>query len=263
MKLIIFQGGLGNQLFEYAFYQKISQKHKNVFYIFRGIGHNGFELDKYFHTNLIKAPLFINLFFRIIDFLQKKTKWNFFTTESHFLKTGEGIILDGYWQEKRFLSKLNISFKDLNIGEKNQKIKSAIESSNSVSIHIRRGDYLLPQFINIYGGICTIEYYNKAIEICKEKIPNPHFFIFSDDIEWCKKNLHIADAIYIDWNKGNDSVFDMYLMSYAKANIIANSTFSFWGAKLNKQNQLTIYPKKWFKSKFTAPDIFPNEWIGI
>ena len=108
-------------------------------------------------------------------------------------------------------------------------------------------------------------YYDKAISIIREKIIDPQFFVFSDDIDWARNNLSIEDAHYIDWNNGDDSIFDMYLMSQAKMNIIANSTFSFWGAYLNKNSPLVVYPKKWFNNDcgVKVPDIFPNTWIGI
>ena len=112
-------------------------------------------------------------------------------------------------------------------------------------------------------NICTTEYYNKAVHIIKKEISNPTFYIFSDDIEWVKNNLPLENACYIDWNTGNQSIYDMYLMTNAKAHIIANSTFSYWGAMLSKSSLITIYPKKWFNSKFAVPNIFPQNWIGL
>jgi len=124
---------------------------------------------------------------------------------------------------------------------------------------------LQPPHNKLFAGICTLEYYQNAIEICKSQCEDLVYFIFSDDIPWAKNNLKQENAYYIDWNIGNDSIYDMYLMSHAKMNIIANSTFSFWGAFLNKQSCMTIYPQKWFNEGcgVPVPDIFPDAWIGI
>ena len=264
MKIIIFQGGLGNQLFENAFYNFQSKLNQGkTYFIFRGKSHNGFELSRYFKTNLQELPYLYSLLFKSIDYIAKKLKLNLFTLENDFYENGRGVVFDGYWQNKEFLPHSDISFKELPLSQKNLELRSQMESTFSVSIHVRRGDYLLPQFRDIYGNVCTAAYYQKAIELCKQKNTKCNFFIFSDDIKWCKENLQVDNATFIDWNTGDDSIYDMYLMSFAKINIIANSTFSFWGASLNKNNILTIYPKKWFNSKYQAPNIFPEEWVGL
>ena len=137
-----------------------------------------------------------------------------------------------------------------------------IQGTQSVSLHIRRGDYLDPENLERYGGICTIEYYMKGISIIKNYFERPSFFIFSNDMEWVKENMDIPNPVYIDINKGKDSYMDMYLMSRCKANIIANSSFSYWGAMLNiNPSPLVVYPQKWFNNY--TPDIFPQSWIGI
>lgn len=94
-----------------------------------------------------------------------------------------------------------------------------------------------------------------------DKFHRPTFFVFSDDIPWVKKNMSIPDAYYIDWNKHEDSYLDMYLMSQCKANIIANSTFSFWGAILGNEKEMVIRPKRWIGND--VPDIFPSSWFSI
>lgn len=266
MKVIIFQGGLGNQIFQYEFlksYEKYTDE--KLYYIFRKgpYSHNGLEINKYFNVSIKKAPLHIRYLFNILDKFKQKGIIDLFTNEGKNLYPKKGLFLDGYWQNKSYLNTKPISFKQLSLNEKNTKIKDLMHSTFSVAIHIRRGDYLLPHFHKIYGNICTLEYYLKAIEICKQRSKKCHFFIFSDDIEWSKKHFSSLNSTFIDWNTGENSVIDLYLMSQAKINIIANSTFSFWGAYLNSHNIITIYPQKWYNSKFTAPDIFPNHWIGL
>lgn len=110
----------------------------------------------------------------------------------------------------------------------NQKLSNMIQSCNSVSLHIRRGDYLLEKN-TMYRGICTEGYYENAIKYVQANVDNPFFFVFSNDIEWCRKNVRVDNVVFVDINHGVDSYKDMQLMSICKHNIIANSTFSLWG----------------------------------
>lgn len=265
MKIVIFQGGLGNQIFQYAVAKYIQQNiDPDVYYICRqGNNHNGLEIFRHFDATLQEVPKVYKKMFSICEYFRKHHIMLPLSTTDSSSHPFSRLFVDGYWQNKKFFTDKFISFKELPLNSKNLEIYNQIVNSDSISIHIRRGDYLLPQYKDIYGNICTLEYYNQAISICKEHAPKCKFFVFSDDIEWVKNNLKLENAQYIDWNVKDDSIYDMYLMSKSKFNIIANSTFSFWGAFLNENNVWTIYPKKWFNSKFEAPDIFPGNWIGI
>jgi hypothetical protein len=138
-----------------------------------------------------------------------------------------------------------------------------ITSTNSVSIHIRRGDYLNAANINLFGDVCNRAYYEKAIELIKTEVINPHFFIFSNDFSWVKANLHLENVTYITSNVGEDSWKDMYLMSLCKHNIVANSTFSWWGAWLNNNtNKIVISPSRFLKGDEFS-DIYPKQWIKL
>lgn len=156
------------------------------------------------------------------------------------------------------------------MNEKNQKILEKITQTNSVSIHVRRGDYYNNESaFKIHGNITTKKYYENALEFIKEKVKNPVFFVFSDEFEWVKKNLYFfsnyGEVHIIDWNKGFDSYIDLQLMSNCKHNIIANSSFSWWAAWLNKnKNKIVISPKKWVNNiNENKIDIIPNNWIKI
>lgn len=129
-----------------------------------------------------------------------------------------------------------------------------------------RSHFVLPiimtkQNLVIFGNICTQKYYHDAIRIITEKVNDAVFYVFSDDISWVQTHLDIPNAVYVNWNTGESSIYDMYLMSSCKYNIIANSTFSYWAARLNKKTNMVIYPSKWYNT-FT-PDIFPESWCGI
>lgn len=266
MKVVVFKGGVGNQIFQYYVYKLLEKKGHKVFYkdeTMRYMSHYGLELDKYFDVNIKELPFIHYNFLRVFRRLFPNRYTKATSTDINFEESS--LLFDGYWHNKKFgieSSKINFKNKSLlSISDKNISVLTKIENTESVSLHVRRGDYLKPNCIEIFGNICTEEYYKEAISIIKDRIPNANFFIFSDDIEWCKNNLNIENAEYIDWNTENDSIYDMYLMSHCKANIIANSTFSYWAAKISN-NYNVIYPKKWFANK-PAPDMFPNKWIGL
>ena len=138
-----------------------------------------------------------------------------------------------------------------------------LSSDGSVGIHIRRGDYLNHP---VYKDICTYEYYAKAIALIQEKIKNPVFYIFSNDILWCKNNIEKlisgCKVVYVDWNKGEDSYCDMQLLMACKTLIIANSSFSWWAAYLNARNPWVIAPKKW-KNKRETFSYQLEDWTKI
>jgi hypothetical protein len=263
MKIIVFQGGLGNQIFQYAFYRFQKKNYPQLKWIFAsGNSHNGFELNKWFDVEMVHANFLWRIIFRIVHFLKVKGIHDYII-DADANPEKNGIFISGYWQNKKYYQKHFLNFKKLKLSSQNEDIKKRMQSTQSIAIHIRRGDYLQPPYDKIYSGICTIEYYQHAIQIIKMHFDNPQFFIFSDDIEWVKENLKIPNSIFIDWNKGHNSIYDMYLMSHTKANIIANSTFSYWGAFLNSKTEMVIYPKKWFNSQYSTPDIFPKTWLGI
>ena len=269
MKIVIFQGGLGNQIFQYLFIQYVRKYVSRIVLgvVRDGNNHNGFELDKYFEVN-ISMPNWIYRSFKMYERYKHRLPSAFqdiYITEPSDNGSFFQFVYDGYWQNKKYLNRGLISFKNFQLSEKNQIIRNEMLNTNSVAIHVRRGDYLMPPHCHLFANICTAEYYKSAISICYKKMENCHFFVFSDDMDWAKHNLSLENAQYIDWNTGNDSIYDMYLMSFAKINIIANSTFSFWGAYLNEQGNIVIYPKRWFNENcgVPVPDIFPDEWIGL
>ncbi len=162
------------------------------------------------------------------------------------------VLLDDFKFSADYESKLKI-------------VAGNLSEKNSVSIHIRRGDYLIGNNVWLYGEICTDEYYGKAIRYIKEKIGDCIFCFFSNDIEWVKENYVMDNAIYIESTMFDDyqDWYDMYLMSICRNNIIANSTFSWWGAWLNQnEEKIVIAPKRWI-NECDYDDIYPEDWILI
>lgn len=203
----------------------------------------------------------------IKPFLRKYNPHHFVEKQFNFdpnvltLKSG---YVEGYFQtEKYFKDFENEIRKDftfiLPLSKKSEEIRWKIENSNSVSIHIRRGDYLKGNNLN-YHWICSIDYYKKAIDYLESKQKNLTYFFFSDDIERVKQNFSLENAYYIDWNTWVDSRQDMQLMSLCKHNIIANSSFSRRWAWLNKNlDKVVVAPQKRTLSRTNTPsDIIPN-----
>ena len=266
MKIITFQGGLGNQMFQYVFYLWLKSKHNNIFgyYPKKGFkGHNGLEIDIVFENiRLPKSNIFIVFIVYVIKLL-KKLGYNSISTMECF--SDKKILFEDYWQDITFDNGVNFVFKVDKLNTLNKRTLLTINKVNSVSIHVRRGDYLLNKYSKIYSGICDIEYYKKAIMYIKDNVEEPFFYIFSDDPEWVKKNFLIDNSLVVDWNVGELSFIDLFLISQCKHNIIANSTFSWWGAYMNNyEKKIVISPNRWFASdEYNNPSIFPNKWIRI
>lgn len=285
MKIIRILGGLGNQMFQYAFYKAMEKRFPNVkadLTGFKGYDlHNGFELERIFDIRLNKTNPLIkdlynsdnrNWFLRKLRRLLKlkkayKSEQDLFSFDREVFQDSEIIYYWGYWQNQDYfldmteMLKEDFSFNQSLVGQ-NRETSKDIETSNSVSIHVRRGDYLIDPLL---GEICQKEYYLQAIALIKEKVSTPKFFVFSDDIQWCQENLNIEDGVFVNWNKGTDSYIDMQLMSYCKHNIIANSSFSWWGAWLNQYpEKMIIGPKKWVNDvRFRYASPLPKEWMRL
>lgn len=269
----IIQGGLGNQMFQYAFYLSYKECNPHEIILFdthysKGC-HSGFEL---FHLFPIKGEGKSHLSTLL---LTSKLRKYIYRACSHpkeqnaYIYTPELLVhngcfswLEGYWQSELYFDRIASKVRDafrFDVSMLNENSAGLLESirsiPNSVSIHIRRGDYL-----TINGGsiVLPVSYYQKAIQLCIEKVPDAHFYVFSDDIPWVRENMDIPSATYVDWNNKMDSWQDMFLMSNCKHNIIANSSFSWWGAWLNANDQKLVIAPDWGDT-----DMIPKSWIQI
>ncbi|WP_410501913.1 alpha-1,2-fucosyltransferase [Exiguobacterium acetylicum] len=290
MKIVQISSGLGNQMFQYALYIYLKNEGFNSFIDSKtnynlSKQHNGYELEKVFHIKpkeinekmikkyrLNKESLIDKLLKKIaINTTYYKEKREFIFDKTILKKKNE--YLKGYWQSYKYIEpveniiKEQFQFKidDFLLNEVNKKTLSNILKTNSISVHVRRGDYYQGNNINKFGNITTLKYYEKAFKKISTLVENPHYFIFSDDIEWCKKNLKEKNIHYVDANKKENSFIDMYLMSKCDHNIIANSSFSWWGAFLNShEEKIIIAPSKWLHGQlYEETEIVPNEWIKI
>ena len=288
-------GGLGNQMFQYALGRAISIKNKTELILDTSILDKNFdskaEVVRDFELGIFeiegrKATVreinFYNpLIYKITNSLLLRfgfkgitnTKYYIeqsFSYDYNVLKVSKNSFLSGYWQSPLYFESIeNVIRKDFKFptlnDQKNVDISKKIISSNSVSIHIRRGDFLNTIIHGIHGT-CSLDYYKSSISYIYTKITDPIFFIFSDDIEWVKENLKLdSERYYISGNNGNNSYIDMQLMSYCKHNIIANSSFSWWGGWLNKNPlKIVIAPKVWFTDNNInqqTNNLLPKTWI--
>jgi hypothetical protein len=283
MIVVSINGGLGNQLFQYAFGKNLAHIHQcEVHYdlsVFKNSDHRKFALD-YFNTKVYEAKE-KNIPYRIRNFWKKYPRLssildkiiydkkilveNQFRYNQQYLAIAQNSYLWGYWQSAKYFSDVkerimeDFTFKNKGFEKVERDVLERIERSNSVCLHIRRGDYIN----NPTHPLCELSYYEKAIELIKTRVDEPHFFIFSDDISWCKNNLNLNENFEFvttdaDWK-------DLRLMTYCKHNIIANSSFSWWGAYLGKfAHKIVISPKVWFSDdRLDITDLKPDNWISI
>lgn len=281
INIIFLQGGLGNQMFQYAFYLSIKHIFNHSLYNTGWFSfnscHQGFELNNLFGIQCNSNKLFyiilriarkLDKFVKIpgLQLIQDKIP----STYIQCFPLSSLNLFDGYWQTEKYFNSIDKEIREAftfdfeKISVKSLEVLNSIRiSSNPISIHIRRGDYLSEDSKPLYGGICTLKYYEEAINLILQKFDNCDFFIFSDDIQWAKDNLSIPDAVFVNHNVGKDSWQDMFLMSQCKHNIIANSSFSWWGAWLNDNpEKIVIAPRK-FMNVGNSSDIIPSTWIKI
>lgn len=301
MIIIRFFGGLGNQLFQYGLYKKFKALGRDVYAdceyiqnakryystpsrsgmaanVANGIKNLGISLEMVQNRNDIyrytgSRKHLSGLISRYITgnthLVSEIEQYGYNGYHPQIFSMEKGYF-DGYWQSEDYFKDIRedirkeISFTPLR-NKENIEILKIIHDSISVSVHIRRGDYLDPDVSRSVGNICTDEYYRKAIEYFTKINRDSYFFFFSNDSEWVRENYgsDVKNAYFIDWNKGENDYYDMYLMSECKHNIIANSSFSWWGAWLNNNpEKIVISPTKW-DNYGTMPDTICKDWIKI
>ena len=289
MKIVNIIGGLGNQMFQYAMFLALREAHPNeqVKVCTRSFGgyarHNGLEIQRVFGVELPEASLWdlCKLAYPFFNYKSWQIVRHCLPNRRSMTRGALNIPFDyleierltstyyeGYWQnEKNFYHIRNKIIEVFSFPEfednRNVELAKKIKECESLSCHIRRGDYLNdPDW-----AVCTPEYYNKALKKMTTEYKIDMICIFSDDIDWCRNNIRdFCDnevIMYVDWNKGTSSYCDMHLITLCKYNIIANSSFSWWGAWLSKrEGKVVISPNKWITSEETNSPIC-DHWIKM
>jgi hypothetical protein len=294
-------GGLGNQMFQYAVARHLAIKNNTFLKLdisfFDNIGNNtpreytlghfnieeNFLTDKElkkikrnnFHGQSLPQRILRKMFIK----LEKKKPISkkayitepspVFTKEVLGIKTEKTVYLYGNWQSEKYFKDIrNVILKDFSLKKefsgKTKSFLENIEKNNSVSLHIRRGDYVQDKKTNTFHGTCDLNYYDQAIRLIEGKIENPIYFIFSDDIDWAKDNLKTNNQLIFVSGNSIPDYEEIIMMSKCKHNIIANSTFSWWGAWLNENpKKIIISPQKWFNVDTDTRDLIPDKWIKI
>jgi hypothetical protein len=285
-------GGLGNQLFQYALARRLAYDRNVQFRVdtsiyadsaqYRAFCLNRFEvnaspisddeikkfwrwrnlpyLGKWHESAELRKP-----YNKRMVVQEQDVKF-----DENILKVGSHVYLHGYWQsEKYFKTIADLLRKEIRPkdawNKENSLLLKQIQDCQAVSIHIRRGDYVSNPDMNKTHGVLSQSYYEQAVKIIKSKVTAPHFFVFSDDALWVRENLDFhAPTFYVSHNNKTQDHWDMILMSCCSHHVIANSSFSWWGAWLNPNSEkIVIAPKRWFKADIFNPDLLPEEWIKI
>lgn len=289
MIVVVLQGGLGNQLFQYAAAKALAVRRRTQVYIDTSmlqldgnITKRRYELDAFNIKPRFSTPRMIQNMEYPSGFTKLKRKimpsykkgiYNepHYNYDRFFLMASSSTIVRGYFQSERYFKFISDIIRNefLITGKLSQEtiaLGEQISHSNSTSIHIRRGDYVSNEATAKFHGCCSIEYYEKAIRIITSKVDSTNFFIFSDDIEWARQNLTIGfPTAFVTHNGELHAYEDLYLMSLCKHNIIANSSFSWWGAWLNKNpGKIVAAPARWFNEvNANTNDLLPAEWLKV
>jgi hypothetical protein len=275
-------GGLGNQLFQYAVGKAVADFHQVELKLditaYRTYTlHNGCRLELFDITADIATDKEILQFKGSNSFFSKiLRKIGMFQKSSYYSEKQRTIFdqnvfsffdryLDGYWQNEQYFlgirEKLIVELKSSNpISSNAIEYQSKINYTNSISLHVRRGDYLNHSEI----GVLDVSYYQKAVKYLSDIIENPVFFVFSNDLEWCYKNFEFIEGNCIFVENTKSEIDDLVLMSLCKHNIVANSSFSWWGAWLNNNvDKIVVAPKKWMAVNPNEYKWVPNNWVEL
>jgi hypothetical protein len=294
MIIVKLQGGLGNQMFQYALGYSLSKLYNTAVKFDLQNYQYGFSRDHNIGKNVLQRAYQLDHFTTYVEIASAESIDNFFKKRPFIpyfkrgirstryieeplikkkplnIKFASNCYVNGYWQsEKYFLNFSTVIREQFQLKKildaDNLKMLYLIQSVNAVSIHVRRGDYVNNVNTNNFHGICSLDYYVKAIEYFRSAIVEPHFFIFSDDIEWSVNNLKLGSspATIVNINNEANGFKDMWLMRSCKHHIIANSSFSWWAAWLNPvPEKIVIAPRKWFNNpEHDTSDMLPANWI--
>jgi len=288
------KGGLGNQMFQYAIGRHLSIKkntslkldttffNDNEEHTKRDFVLNNYnilaeiasdkEIEKIITKGKYKRAIIRKILQREIPYHKERRIGEISgIVNTDIFNINSDSYIHGVWaNEKYFKDSSDVLTKEFTLKKKSDSFLSKefqITNRNSVSIHIRRGDYLTNEGYNNLFGVLGIEYYNNAISYIKKYNYSPFFYIFTDDVEWTKQIFLNKNDFEIVSGKGFEDYEELQLMSCCKCNIIANSTYSWWGAWLNNYNdKIVVAPQVWYidmKFQFNHEQmgVIPNNWI--
>ena len=292
MIIVQLNGGLGNQLFQYAFGWALAKKTgqnlklDNSQYAKQSLriySLENFDLDVGFASEIeikrmvgrvpervLRKICNNNLLWSLVGSPKIIFEQSFESNVDALIHTGDGYFV-GYWQSFKYFSDFQRQLRDklwvnYQVSPILKQVSKDVERCNSVSLHVRRGDYAKNSEANKVHGVCELEYFNRAIDYIEENVKNAKYFIFTDDPVWVGE--HLLDSKKMTLVSGDGETTDsddMYLMSMCHHNIISNSTFSWWGAWLNDSpDKLVVAPENWFVDRSVVTnDLIPSEWVRV
>ena len=294
MILVKLRGGLGNQMFQYAAARRLAEVHDTTVRIdtswydrvpagttprsyelhdFRitGTRANRWETigtDGVRNTRLRDVPIAI--------YRKVRPKFRFvgerqFHFDPRILELPDHVCLFGYWISARYFGDAGEAIRrELRprrpLSDEARKVAAAIGATESVAVHVRRGDYAHHPATAASHGFCGLDYYRRAVDVVRRRVSDPHFFVFSDDPDWAFENLDVGGSVdFVSHNRGPSGVEDLCLMSAARHQIIANSSFSWWAAWLNGQDgKVVVAPRRWMNDpSCDTSDVLPEEWTAL
>ncbi len=282
------QGGLGNQLFQYAAARRLADK----------LG-TELVLDPYWFSHPLPGetprPLELDKYpvkLRVADVVEQR-RWrrmrgrlgrylSLFASIRLIRERGFGYnssvndakadsYLLGFWQSEKYFADIRQALlRELTPlappSPLDSQLLREMEPGDAICVHVRRGDYISSSSASSFHGVCSLDYYERAIKHVIERVAAPNLFIFSDDPEWTRANLdiHGCPARYVNHNTAPDAFQDLRLMNHCKHHVIANSSFSWWGAWLcTHPGQIVVAPAQWFLADRPTPDLIPPDWIRL
>ena len=285
-------GGLGNQMFQYATGRSVALRY-GVPLLLDASGFANYDLRHYeldamdiagclaTRSQLLDVGIGLTQPTLIASIKKhfglsrsfNKLKEASFTYDSRIEKATSDVYLDGYWQSERYFAAISdllrkeFSLREL-ANEGNVAMAGQIVAlgKNAVSLHVRRGDYVNNARTAQYHGVCSTEYYRQAANYIGARVEAPHFFVFSDDHAWVRESLNLPYPMtLVDVNTADRGVWDMALMKLCRHHIIANSSFSWWGAWLNPHlDKIVVCPQRWFSAAtHDTSDLIPQSWIRL
>lgn len=285
MQIVKVMGGLGNQMFAYAFALKLRALGRDVrldtSWHERIQAHNGWELGRIFSLDIPECDIveLERLADLDRDLISRVRRIVFGPGRGHhverkrcydprFLSIAEDAYFDGYWQSPLYHvgiePEVQAAFRfPSELEPETLRMLTEMAGRTTIGVHVRRGDYLQSDDL---GGVCGKAYYRRAIEFLSEGAADPYVLFFSDDLDWCRDELASGiDAVFVDWNRGADSWKDMRLMTLCDKLAISNSSFGWWGARLGQDEARQVAaPDRWFGARHRDnPDIAPSGWVRL
>lgn len=291
MIIVQLNGGLGNQLFQYAAARRLAlEKNWELKLDITNYRLGSFRNYRLSHfaiqaeiaqqdelRRFVSSRIDLKLL-RYLDRMVVPRRYRRIFYEKHghgfdseFLKAHDNQMLKGYFQNVSYFAPIEHELRSelnfiLSEERRNNRIAEQIRSVNAISVHVRRGDYASNAKVRSVHGLLTLDYYNSATLFMANNVGNPQFFVFSDDIAWVRENLSLPwPTTYVESDIVDQDVIDLWLMSQCKHHIIANSTFSWWGAWLGTAAEKTVIgPRRWLADDPVETSTFsPSEWRFI